>query len=65
LWYDYEVLPVFKKISTNTFLLRKIAHTLGYIAALKTKFENKRMYSRDKQRLTETMERKKRPLLRT
>jgi hypothetical protein len=60
-----EVLPMFKKISTNTFLLRKIAPTLGYIATLKTKFENKRMYSREKQRLTETMERKKRPLLTT
>jgi hypothetical protein len=50
---------MFKKISTNTFLLRKISHTLGYIAALKTKFENKRMYSREKQRLTETMERRR------
>jgi hypothetical protein len=48
-WYEYEVLPMFKKISTNTFLWRKIAPTLGYIAALKTKFENKRMYSREKQ----------------
>jgi hypothetical protein len=56
---------MFKKISTNMFLRRKIAPTLGYIAALKTKFENKRMYSREKQRITETMERKKRPLLTT
>jgi hypothetical protein len=32
--YVYDVLSMFKKISTNTFLLRKRAPTLGYIATL-------------------------------
>jgi hypothetical protein len=31
IWYEYEILSVFKQISINMFLLTKRAPALGYI----------------------------------